>query len=558
MTNSMAQQKQETLRGYRYRSGAENQLAPVATAAAWPWLAEAYALSWLLGILPRAARLYFHKLLMRARFFVQRVTLSFDKLAAYSALFPRGKLPDFVADPRGASDAAFAFYRIAAPNPALLQQERDLAALQSRIPFERARIERRFAEHGGCNLEAEAARGRLFAVDHRLVQQALGWQRKRDSRWRAAYLPAPIALFLERPGFHSGCDLVPLAIQIDQRDSGSFNPVYYADEPDPEAWKIAKAFFEVADSNVQDLVVHNGRVHMGLSAFCLATPRRLSAGHPIYQLLRPHLRCMLATAKTAYDDYTDPDDDFAGRFAGTLEIDRNLVTLDATARPFRELAPLRDFAQRGVASEPADYPFRDDALLWLPVIGRFVREYLDATFASDDDVLRDAELQAWAYELMDPQQGNLKGLFEGGRIERKEQLAEVLAQLLFTVGPNHALQHFGSFHYYRFAPIFPPLASRPPLAANETPTPAVFLALLPPIDAALEQFTLDQIGQFRYDRFGDYRRYPLGRFAAAQPAIERLQAGLAEIERVIADRASKRMFRSDFMKPSLVTNSANL
>ena len=133
----------QALRGYRYRSSAENQLAPIAIAAAWPWLAEQYGLGWGIGIIPRVLRALVWQRAKQLRFALQRVGLRFEKLAAYSEFFPRGATPDFAETPeaatpeiaetpRGATDAAFAFYRIAGPNPLMLQQELDRRSKASR------------------------------------------------------------------------------------------------------------------------------------------------------------------------------------------------------------------------------------------------------------------------------------------------------------------------------------------------------------------------------------------------------------------------------------------
>ncbi len=542
---------------YRYRSAAENQLAPIATAAAWPFFAEQYGPRWLFGILPGALRANGRRFAKRIQFAVQRATFRLEKRAAFRSLFPAGETPPFADDARGGSDAAFAFYRIAALNPVVLQQERSLASLRERIALDVPRIETRFAARGrALDLAAEAAHGRLFAVDYRLIQRALGNGRLRDSRWRNKYLASPIAVFLEAPGFHDGCELVPLAIQVDHPKAPGHNPVYTPDDGD--AWRIAKAFFEAADSDFQSLATHPGRTHMALSAFCLAAARQLAPNHPVSVLLRPHTRYTLASAKPAYDYFVNRKHAYYETHSGTLEVDRNLARLDHEQRPFRDFAPLRDFARRGVLTAPADYPYRDDALLWVAALERFVREYLDAHYACDEDVQGDAQLQAFAVELMDPRFGNLRGLFEDDRLATRAQLADLLAQLLFTAGPFHAAVHFGSSYYYRYAPVFPSSACRPPLARGEAADLASFLRLLPPVSEAAEQFADNSLDVFRYDRFGDYRRYALGSAPGAQRAIENLHGALAEIERSIAERDAKRMLRSDFMKPSLVPNSANI
>ena len=65
-------------------------------------------------------------------------------------------------------------------------------------------------------------------------------------------------------------------------------------------------------------------------------------------------------------------------------------------------------------------------------------------------------------------------------------------------------------------------------------------------------------GNFQYDRFGDYRRYPLGRMIEAETPIRNLQTALKKIDTLIAERSRVRMVRYDFLRPSKGPNSINI
>ncbi len=548
----------------------ENLLAPVASATHWPRLTEGYSLRWVLGMLPAFLSAWLRSIARGLLFAWLRITFRSDKLRGYRQLFSANDLAPFEDEGKAASDAAFAFYRIAGPNPLMLQQERDLAHLRSRIPFDVARAEAWLCAHGApLSLAREASAGRLFAVDYARVTAAL--ERTRDSRWRDKYLAAPVAVFLEAPGFrhsHPGCSLVPIAIQIDQLQPpnpaapGERNPVYTPDAG--VGWRIAKAHFEATDANWHVMVGHTSRAHVALEAFCIATARQLERRHPVRLMLEGHLRFTLPAARAAYAFYAKRRNLlrrptlYFRLFSGTLQHTRGLVKEDYRSRPFHAFRLEADLAARGVSEAPGIYPYRDDARLWLRPLARFTARWVEACYADELAVRGDRQLAAWAEELEDPARGAVRGLVPGGALDTRTQLAELLAHVLFIAGPFHASQHYAEAYSLRHSAIFPSGAWRPPPWEPGELDPVDWLSTLPPLREALTQFRYNSFVHYRYDRFGDYRRYALGRDERADAAIRELGAELRGLETRIAAAASGRMFRYDFLKPSLVPNSANI
>ena len=556
---------------YRYRPLRENQLAPIATAEKWPWLKEQYFLSWGIPFLPYFVGAWANYFVKKALFFFAKISFRAQKLDAYDRLWRAGEKPDWTSEEIGFSDATFAWMRIAGSNSVVIRRAPDLQELQKRIPLDVARIETWLDGRGHTvSLAREAGEGRLFVVDFADLWEGLErapvGNRTHDSRWREKYLACPIAVFLEAPGVNEGCDLVPLAIQIDQpQPAGVENPVFYPDQADDPtrvdevwSWRLAKAYFQTADINSHSSVGHVLRGHLLMEPFCVATPRQLPESHPIFVLLRPHTKYTLPANAAAYTFYINRKKTYSLLYSGTLEDSRNISKVAFESHGFRDFGLRADLEERGVIDVLQDYPFRDDAMLWLPPIRTFVSDYVDLYYADDASLLADSDLQAWAEELMDPARGAVRNMVPDERLDTREKLVELLAQVLCIAGPYHSSQHYAGAYYNRQAAIFPSAAYLPPPTEPGERDFSRWWRMLPPIAVAAKQKAYNDFVEYRFDAFGHYDRYPLGRKAEVQPLIAALQASLERIEAKIESRQAGRMLRYDFLKPSRVTNSANI
>jgi arachidonate 15-lipoxygenase len=548
---------------YRYMPWRENQMAPICMAKSWPWLAEQYGPSWILPFLPKFFASQARHLLQRLRYALQRATFRFDKLSSYNQLFA-GPLPPFAREwPHMTAeqyDAAFGWWRIAGANPLLLSCERDLGSLRARIPLPVERIEARLLRVLGrrVSLDEEARSSRLFVTDFRLLLEAVQWERSkvpRDSRWGEKYLPAPIGVFLAPSD--TACGLLPLAIQIDQPQPNSeYNPVYTPD--DGWGWIIAKAYFEAADVTWQSGFGHVFSTHLVMEPFSMATPRQLPPRHPVHLLLQPHTRFTLTTNQAAYRYLVDRSKLYSEIYTATLEQLRTVAIRGYLERRFTDLQLEADLARRGVQNAPACYPYRDDLRLWLEPIRSFVSAYVEAFYTDDAAVQADSALQAWKEELIDPERGAVRELVPGDRLDSRQKLVGLLAQVLFTAGPGHAAQHYSADYYYRFTPAFPAAAYVPPPRQTDPLDFAAWLSVLPSIDRASDQFRSNTYTSYRYDRFGSYGRFPLGSLPQAREPIARLQSALADVEATIEQRQAARLFPYEFGLPSRVPNSVNI
>jgi arachidonate 15-lipoxygenase len=245
-------------------------------------------------------------------------------------------------------------------------------------------------------------------------------------------------------------------------------------------------------------------------------------------------------------------------YAGELPETREIMIKSYHQWSVREQALDADLAARGVEVQPTDYPWRDDGKLWWPAIQRFVDDYVALFYANDQAVRDDTELQAWIAELQAADGGHLRGLMPGPNLDTVAELTAVLGQFLFTAGPGHAAVHYPQTDYFTYIPAFPGAAYRPPPKDGEPVDEARIVDTLPPFSVGADQFQNNQIAYYRFDKFGDYSKYPLAKVSVAQPLITRLQDDLRVIEDQINTRNRTRARPYEYMLPSLVPNSINI
>lgn len=530
-----------TRRQYEYepRDPERHWLYPVPVARRFP-LREWYSPGWVLKLLP----VLLPSLTRRA------LQTGLGRIAEAAGLL-RGEdrfrllslgvtRPSWV-DSTDALDDAFARQRLDGPCPVLIERLRDPARLTELFGDGLARAS-----------ADDLAAGRLYALDYSLLQRAQQSRRPRDSRWRARYMAAP-RLLLRDGGEAAGlCALRPLAILLDGPGAPPPNRVYRPD--DGAAWQMAKLHAQAAEMNVHIFGCHLGQVHTVIEAFAMATPRCLAPEHPLHLLLEPHLRWTLQVNADGNALLRDTSSHFGTIYGGALADMRSVLIASRAGVTFLDLELERDLSRRGVADAPLDYPFRDDARLYVPAIRRFVQAYVELFYAGDADVAGDHELQEWFAELLAPDGGDLGRLTESGRLDAREELVELLTQVLFTAGPRHAALHYAQPDYYSLIEGFPAAIYRPPPREG---APAEFASMLPPLGAAATQVHYSAIAVHRASRFGDYRSSRLGRVLPARAALQRLERDLTAIEAEIDARNRRRPRPYRYLLPSLVPGSVH-
>ncbi len=280
-----------------------------------------------------------------------------DGLNRFRAVFGTLRLPEVADSFR--DDEAFAYWRVAGPNPLLIRR---VDALPANFPLGEEQF-RRVMGADDSLLEAAASR-RLYLLDYAELGKLAPSGAVDKLLTGTGFAYAPIALFA------LGKDrarLLPVAIQCGQdpathpmfvRPAESESDLYWG-------WQMAKTVVQVAEENYHEMFVHLAQTHLVSEAFCLATQRTLAPSHPLHVLLAPHFegtlfinegaaRILLPSAGFIDVMFAAPIQDTQATAGG------NRLGFDF----YRGMLP-ESLKARNVDDPLAlpDYPYRDDGLL---------------------------------------------------------------------------------------------------------------------------------------------------------------------------------------------------
>ena len=301
----------------------------------------------------------------------------------------------------------------------------------------------------GWTVRAALERGRLFACDYSAVREL------RDLLPEAVAYSAPTALFF------AGEDgrLRPLAIRLFPADhagpNGAIGP-----HTGPSSWALAKAHFQMADGAYHEAISHLLETHLVVELIATCAYRHLHPAHPVSQLLGPHFRDNLAIdalARTSLLNKGGPIDNAIGVGArGALR----LVSLVWQSWDFQTSQLPDDLARRGLDDREI-LPFcwyREDAVALHKATSQLTAQLAAVWYADDAAVLADWEVQHWAAEIAAADGGALPGF--PSRIETRDVLARLLAEIIFRASAQHAAVNNGQYDRYGWPPYSPTALQR--------------------------------------------------------------------------------------------------
>lgn len=449
----------------------------------------------------------------------------FDHVEEYGNMYPVLETPASV--PHWEKCDYFAEQRLSGANPMEIRR----VTHADEVPFDVPKMADRLA------------RGKLFKTDYRHLEWLKGGKAHDGEK---KFLPKPVGLF----EVNDAGVLVPLAIQIDH----DTRVLWRENEPENH-WLLAKIAHQVADANHHEMVIHLAHTHLCMAPFAIAMNRQLADNHPVAALLRPHVRFLLTNNALGLEYLLNPGGIVDHLLAGTLDESIGMVTKSFESWTLADSAFDANIAARGVgdAESLPNYAWRDDGQLLWDAIGKFVRDYLELYYPHADDLRGDAEIQAWAAELASQDGGRIQDM--PARLETPEQLARILQNLIFTLGPQHSAVNFPQWDFFGFVPNAPLAIYCDP---HEVESREQIMKMLPGRSYSEQQLeAANQLTCYRYDQLG---RYDEDAFvdARAKAAVERFQADLDEIEKTIETRNQSRTYPYPFLAPSLVLNSPSI
>ncbi len=471
----------------------------------------------------------------------------------------------------GLSDREFARQRLSGPNPTSIQRVVDRENLADWHSDQVCLL----LNGESIKLDSAADQNRLFLLDYPFLKFSPA------ELQIGRYVGSPKALF-----YRGDQGLEPLLIQL---ESGG---KIYAPTSDVDDWIRAKLFVQVADITQHELLTHLCYTHLSMEAFAIATPRRLPPNHPVYRLLKPHFRFLLAINTRGNAILLGEGAAIDNLMAPTREASLAVMNRAYRARSFESYALPTDLKHRGVEAEfLSDYPYRDDAQLLWDAIHRYVTAYLQRYYPNDLAIQQDPDLQAWAAELgaplntrsrnefvqapdwISPETADQVGLSitelpdyprvpgfpsaeNPGTIATLRQLIEAATQIIFTCSAQHAAVNFSQFDYFGYPPNAPLAAyTQPDVAAplhEMLPKPAQDLAQIE-LTFALSGILWSRLGRDDSMQFVDQ---------GDRAILRQFQAELHTIETEIQTR--NRMRDRDtgidypYLLPSRIPNSINI
>jgi len=467
-------------------------------------------------------------------------------LKDYEKLFPVIALPTIANAFQ--DDEVFAYMRVAGYNPVMIER---VTSLSDRFPVKDEQYQAVMGSDD--SLAAAGQEGRLYLADYGILDGAINGTYPHEQK----YVYAPLALFALPKGSDPARLLRPVAIQCGQTP-GSDYPIITPNSG-KYAWLFAKTVVQIADANVHEAVTHLARTHLFVGTFVMATHRQLPISHPLSLLLRPHFEGTLAINDAAQRTLIAPGGGVDRLLSSTIDNSRVLAVRGLQSYRFNSAMLPKQFKQRGV-DDPnllPVYPYRDDALLVWDAIHQWVSDYLNLYYATDEDVQKDAALQAWVAEAQAYDGGRVSDFGEDGGIQTRDYLVDAATLIIFTASAQHAAVNFPQKDLMGYAAAFPLAGYLPASTLRREISEQDYLNLLPPLDQAQRQFNLlSLLGSIYYNKLGEY---PKEYFTDPQvkPLLQAFQSNLQTVEATINQRNLNRP-AYEYLLPSKIPQSINI
>ncbi|RYR36021.1 hypothetical protein Ahy_A10g051084 isoform C [Arachis hypogaea] len=236
-------------------------------------------------------------------------------------------------------------------------------------------------------------------------------------------------------------------------------------------WQLAKAHVCSNDAGVHQLVHHWLRTHACMEPFIIAAHRQMSVTHPIFKLLKPHMKCTLQINALAREALINGggiiESDFSsGRYSTEIvsAAYKDWWRFDMEALPAdlirRGLAEPDRTQPHGIKLTIEDYPYANDGLLIWFALERMVRTYVNYYYHNGLMVRSDNELQGWYNEAINVGHGDHAHATWWPTLATPRDLISVLTTLIWIASVQHSAVNFGQYPLGGYVPMRPPLVKK--------------------------------------------------------------------------------------------------
>ncbi|KAF4114142.1 hypothetical protein G5714_004365 [Onychostoma macrolepis] len=298
----------------------------------------------------------------------------------------------------------------------------------------------------GLTLQEELQAGNIYIADYEILKGVPASSSQR-------YLTAPICLLYK----NNLNQIVPIAIQLSQTP-GQISPIFLPSDNEYD-WMLAKMWVKSSDFIVHQLVTHLLKTHLLAEVFEIAMYRQLSAVHPVYKLLIPHVRFTIAINAEAREKLISEDGVFSKISSICVDGMEKLIQNGMKTLTYKSLCFPEDIKARGMEDVP-NYYYRDDGMRIWEEINCFVSAVVKIYYVSDKTVQQDVEIQEFVKDVACFGMNNSDSFPKS--LESREQLVEYLTVVIFTASAQHAAVNFGQFDWYGWIPNSPSTMRKPP------------------------------------------------------------------------------------------------
>ena len=232
----------------------------------------------------------------------------------------------------------------------------------------------------------------------------------------------------------------------------------------------------------------------------MALMRNLPDAHPLYKLLRPHVRYTMAINTVARESLLGHNGSIS-KFFSIGSVGQDQLFLRSNKRYSVHWSNIkRNIKDRGVdnTSQLPGYHYRDDGIKVWNAIEAYVSHIINQFYADDAAVSGDKELQYFAEDV---HTNGFPGYGENavdGRdfprsITTKAGLIEIITLIMFTGSAQHAAVNFGQYDHYGFTPNSPFVLHLPPPTKKGEITYEQLMKALPNEDETQQTIGLIQL-----------------------------------------------------------------